>query len=112
MSLDEPKPVDSILTFPSGYDTLEYSWVKSTVVSVRLRILFMKFQSTNSGQAPNRGGEPCVGSSTRGRPQEVRVVAHEAGVRIPGRRRRVPGHSPQAMGDWGQRRGCYGVAVE
>ena len=24
MSLDEPESVDSVLTFPSGYDTLEY----------------------------------------------------------------------------------------
>ena len=39
MSLDEPEPVDSVLTFLSGYDTLEYSWLKATVVSVRLRIL-------------------------------------------------------------------------
>ena len=28
--------VDSVLTFSSGYDTLEYSWVKATAVSVRL----------------------------------------------------------------------------
>ena len=47
MSLDKPKPVDCVLTFPSGYDTLEYSWVKATAVSVRLRILFMMLQSTN-----------------------------------------------------------------
>ena len=39
VSLDEPEPVDSVLTFLSGYDTLEYSWLKATVVSVRLRIL-------------------------------------------------------------------------
>ena len=39
--LDEPEPVDSVLTFPSGYDTLEYSWVKATAVSVHLRILFV-----------------------------------------------------------------------
>ena len=38
VSLDEPEPVDSALTFPSGYDTLEYSWVKGTAVSMRLRI--------------------------------------------------------------------------
>ena len=47
VSLDEPKPVDSVLMFLSGYDTLEYSWVKATVVSVRLRILFVTLQSTN-----------------------------------------------------------------
>ena len=47
MSLDEPEPVDSVLMFLSGYDTLEYSWVKATVVFVRLRILFMTLQNTN-----------------------------------------------------------------
>ena len=39
--LGQPEPVGSVLTFPSGYDTLEYSWVKATAVSVRLRILFV-----------------------------------------------------------------------
>ena len=33
--------------FLSGYDTLEYSWVKATTVSVRLRILFVTLQNTN-----------------------------------------------------------------
>ena len=47
VSLDEPKPIDSVLTFLCGYDTLEYSWVKATAVSVRLRILFVMLQSTN-----------------------------------------------------------------
>ena len=47
MSLDEPEPVDSVLLFLSGYDTLEYSWVKATVVSVRLRILFATLQDIN-----------------------------------------------------------------
>ena len=47
VSLDEPEPVGSVLTFPSGYDTLEYSWVKATAVSVRLRILFVTLQNTN-----------------------------------------------------------------
>ena len=47
VSLDEPEPVDSVLTFLSGYDTLEYSWVKATTVSVCLRILFVTLQSTN-----------------------------------------------------------------
>ena len=47
VSLDEPELVDSVLTFLSGYDTLEYSWVKDTTVSVRLRILFVMLQSTN-----------------------------------------------------------------
>ena len=48
MSLDEPEYVDNILTFLGGYDTLEYSWVKATAVSVRLRILFVMLQNTNS----------------------------------------------------------------
>ena len=45
--LDEPEPVDRVLTFLSGYDTLEYSWVKATAVSVRLQILFVRLQNTN-----------------------------------------------------------------
>ena len=64
MSLDEPEPVDSVLTFLSGYDTLEYSWVKTTAVSVRLRILFVTLQNTNSRLASPRpaglGVLPCV----------------------------------------------------
>ena len=48
MSVDEPEPVDSVLTFLSGYDTLEYSWAKATVVSMRLQILFVMLQNTNS----------------------------------------------------------------
>ena len=47
MSLDEPEPVDSVLTFLSGYDILEYSWVEATAVSVRLQILFVTLQNTN-----------------------------------------------------------------
>ena len=54
MSLDEPKPIDSVLTFLSGYDTLKYSWVKATAVSVRLRILFVTLQNTNSGEGETR----------------------------------------------------------
>ena len=46
--MDEPEHVDNILTFLSGYDTLEYSWVKAIAVSVRLRILFVTLQSTNN----------------------------------------------------------------
>ena len=46
--IGQPEPVDSVLTFPSGYDTLKYSWVKATAVSVHLRILFMTLQSTNN----------------------------------------------------------------
>ena len=45
--LGQPEPVGSVLMFPSGYDTLEYSWVKATTVSVRLRILFVTLQNTN-----------------------------------------------------------------
>ena len=48
MSLDEPEPIDSVLTFLSVYDILEYSWVKATAVSVHLRILFVTLQNTNS----------------------------------------------------------------
>ena len=47
MSLDELELVDSVLTFPCEYDTLEYSWVKATAVSVCLQILFVTLQSTN-----------------------------------------------------------------
>ena len=47
VSLDEPEPVDSVLTFLSGYDTSEYSWVKAIAVSVRLWILFVALQSAN-----------------------------------------------------------------
>ena len=47
MSLDDPEPVDSVLLFLIGYDTLEYSWVKATAVSVRLRILFVMLENTN-----------------------------------------------------------------
>ena len=47
VSLDEPEPIDSVLTVLNGYDTLEYSWVKATAVSVHLRILFVTLQNTN-----------------------------------------------------------------
>ena len=53
--LGQPEPVDSVLTFPSGYDTVEYSWLKATAVSVRLRILFVTLQSTNT-RPPFQGG--------------------------------------------------------
>ena len=46
--LGQPEPVGSVLMFPSGYDTLEYSWVKATAVSVRLQILFVMLQNTNT----------------------------------------------------------------
>ena len=55
MSLDEPEPVDSVLMFLNGYDTLEYSWVKATAVSVRLRILFVMLQITNKLSAAVAG---------------------------------------------------------
>ena len=55
VSLDEPEPVDSVLTFLSGYDTLQYTWVKATAVSVRLRILFVTLQSTNKLSAAVAG---------------------------------------------------------
>ena len=45
--LGQLEPVGSVLMFPSGYDTLEYSWVKATAVSVCLRILFVTLQNTN-----------------------------------------------------------------
>ena len=54
MSLDEPGPVDSVLTFLIGYVTPEYSWVKAIAVSVRLRILFVTLQSINNGM--DQGG--------------------------------------------------------
>ena len=41
------EPVGSVLTFSCGYNTLEYSWVKATAVSVRLRNLFVTLQNTN-----------------------------------------------------------------
>ena len=47
MSLDETESAYSVLTFLSGYDTLEYSWVKATIVSVHLWILFVALQNTN-----------------------------------------------------------------
>ena len=45
--IGQPEPVDSVLMFLSGYDTLEYYWVKATAVSMRLRILFVMLQSTD-----------------------------------------------------------------
>ena len=51
--LDEPEPVDSVLTFLSGYDTPEYSLVKAIAVSVHLRILFVTLQSTNNCFIPH-----------------------------------------------------------
>ena len=46
--IGQPEPVGSVLTLPSGYDTLEYSWVKTTAVSVCLQILFVMLQNTNN----------------------------------------------------------------
>ena len=65
MSLDEPELVDSALTFPSGYDTLEYSWVKATAVSVRLRILFVMLQSTNSNLSSEQSNHNFVEKQSR-----------------------------------------------
>ena len=48
MCLGHSEPIDSVLTFPSGYDSLEYSLVKATAVSGRLQILFVTLQSTNN----------------------------------------------------------------
>ena len=42
------RALDNILTFLIGYDTLEYSWVKALMISVRLRILFVTLQNVNS----------------------------------------------------------------
>ena len=56
MSLDEPEPVDSVLTFLSVYDTLEYSWAKVTAVSVHLQILFVTLQNTNNGEPEEAEG--------------------------------------------------------
>ena len=64
MSLDEPEPVYSVLTFLSGCDTLEYSWVKATAASVRLRILFMTLQSTNSCKIPTSFLAPLLGNGS------------------------------------------------
>ena len=55
--LGQPEPVDSVLMFLSGYDTLEYTWMKTTVVSVRLRILFVTLQNTNMCRELKVAGE-------------------------------------------------------
>ena len=47
VSLDKPEPVDSVLTLLSGYDKLEYSWMKAIAVFVRLLISFVMLQNTN-----------------------------------------------------------------
>ena len=51
--LGQSEPVDSVLTFLSGYDTPEYSWVKAIAVSVHLRILFVMLQSNNNCFIPH-----------------------------------------------------------
>ena len=56
VSLDEPEPIDCVLMFLSGYDKLEYSWVKVTAVSVHLRILFVTLQNTNRPLTTGPGG--------------------------------------------------------
>lgn len=50
MSLDEAEPVDSVFTFLSEYDSLEYSWVKIIAVSVSSRILFVTLQNNNRNE--------------------------------------------------------------
>ena len=62
VSLDELEPVDSVLKLLSGYDILEYSWVKATAVSVYLRILFVTLQNTNNMQVnePTTKNRPIV----------------------------------------------------
>jgi hypothetical protein len=42
------RALDNILTFLSGYDTLEYSWVKALMIFVRMQILFVTLQNVNS----------------------------------------------------------------
>ena len=59
VSLFGPEHVDSVLTFLSGYDTLEYYWVKDTAVSVRLRILFVTLQNTKTIPIMGADGRPC-----------------------------------------------------
>ena len=69
--LGQPELVGSVLTFPSGNDTLEYSCVKATAVSVHLRILFVTLENTNSdstivrlgatGYLTWHGSVPCTG---------------------------------------------------
>ena len=66
VSLDEPKPVDSALTFPSGYDTLEYSWVKATAVSVRLRIYLWRYKVPTVALTPSLFGESLGGLIQKG----------------------------------------------
>ena len=58
------EPVDSVLTFLSGYDTPEYSWVKAIAVSVHLRILFVTLQSTNRYQLTNLVGVSLIDKIT------------------------------------------------
>ena len=69
VSLDETEPIDSVLTFPSGYDTLEYSWVKATAVSVHLQIYLCRYEIPTSFLAPLPGNgsyiiyglsRPCI----------------------------------------------------
>ena len=48
MSLDESEPVDSALTFPCGYDTLEYSGVKAyDDIHVLADLSFVKLRNVN-----------------------------------------------------------------
>ena len=69
--MDEPEPVDSVLKFLSGYDTLEYSWVKATVVSMRLWILFVMLQNTNNAAVHSMNLGPCGEYLERCKPKTV-----------------------------------------
>ena len=45
---DKPESLLSTLLVPRGFDTLEYSKVKATSVSVRLRIYSVRLRTVNS----------------------------------------------------------------
>ena len=85
VSVDDPEPVDSVLTFLSGYDTPKYSWVKATAVSVRLRNLFVTLRSTNklSDAVAGNGSyiifrlsRPCIFSFSLILPQPTLSMEH------------------------------------
>ena len=103
MSLDDPETVDSVLMFLSGYDTLEYIWVKATVVSVRLRILFVTLQKYQHLHREPRGKEDLVAEEKGGddgvgrrrpRMMEEAAPAGHAGRSYPEKAQRGRGRSP------------------
>ena len=57
------------------YDTLEYSWVKATAVSVRLRIYLGVFKNTNNGR-PKKGKDDTVEDDKGGYPniEDVMII--------------------------------------